>query len=113
MHVAFADDMAQQLQSAGINVPASSIPDQDTLSGGLNSLTSWVNSLDDNTKGALDDVTGSFPVKAGLADPSVNIAPGLQSLLQAMDQLQASIPISTVIVQLNQAMQALQQPPSA
>src|SRR5262249_49728258 len=93
------------LAQAGITIDASTIPDQESLSQGLDGLASWFNSLDVDNQAAFDLVTGDQPVKAGLADPNVNIAPNLGPLLQAIDLLQASIPISSVLTTCQNCLQ--------
>ena len=95
--MAFSDDYAQCLSRAGISVDASVVPDSDTLSQSLEQLAAWFNSLDSVTQTAFDEVTADQPVKAGLADPTVGIAPNLGPLLAAVDQLHASISISSLI----------------
>jgi hypothetical protein len=103
--MAFADDFAQALQASGINIDASKIPSQDVLQASLNSLQTWLGSLDSDTKSAADEVTADFPVKAGLADPTVNIAPGLSDLLTAADGLSESLSISSLVDSCASALQ--------
>jgi hypothetical protein len=103
--MAFADDYVQCLSQAGITVDVSVIPDSDTLSQGLGQLATWFNSLDGATQAAFDEVTADQPVKAGLADPTVGIAPNLGPLLQAVDQLQASISISSLLTTCQSCLQ--------
>jgi hypothetical protein len=103
--MAFADDYVQCLSQAGITVDVSVIPDSDTLSQGLGQLATWLNSLDSATQAAFDEVTADQPVKAGLADPTVGIAPNLGALLQAVDQLQASISISSLLATCQSCLQ--------
>ncbi len=95
--MAFSDDFASCLASAGINIAASDIPDQQTLQSGLQKLQNWISSLDAVTGSALDEVTADFKVKAGIADPSVNIAPELSGLLRAADGLPVGLGISTLV----------------
>ncbi|HEX8918551.1 MAG TPA: hypothetical protein VF898_08610 [Chloroflexota bacterium] len=104
--MAFADDFSQCLAGSGINIPASAIPEHDTLQSGLNSISSWIASLDSTTQVAVDEVTADFPTKAGLADPNVNIAPELLAFLQAFDSVPASLPISTLVQRCNDCLQA-------
>ena len=93
----FAEEFVEQLQNAGVPVPAESVPEREVLDRGLQSIQNWIGSLDENTQAALDEVTADFPVKAGLANDNVGIAPDLGGFLAAIDQLQASFPISTIV----------------
>jgi hypothetical protein len=95
--MAFQDDFASALTNLGIPVDASVIPSQDVLQTALDSLATWLNSLDDVTRSTVDSVTGDFPVKFGLSDPTVNIAPGLSDLLKKCDNLNLDLPISTIL----------------
>jgi len=102
--MAFEDDLAQCLQGAGIDVEAGTIPSQDAVAAALDRLQGFLNSLDDTTRKTLDQVTADFPVKQGLADPSVGVAPELADFLQACDEIQASLSISAIVDQLNTCM---------
>ena len=102
--MAFEEDRAQCLQSAGINVGADVIPPQDAVTAALSRLQGWLDSLDANTKTILDQVSAGFAVKQGLADQSVGIAPELDALLSACDQLPESLSISAFVNQLNSCM---------
>ncbi len=93
----FQEDFANALNDFGITVDSSVIPSQDVLQNGLDSLSEWLSSLEDETRAAADEVTADFPVKFGLADAEVNIAPGLSDLLKAFDDLPASLSISTIL----------------
>jgi hypothetical protein len=102
--MAFSDDFASALSNAGIPIDASVVPTQDVLQSGLNSLSEWLNSLDEGTRSAVEEVTADFPIKFGLSDPLVNIAPGLSDLLAACDSLQTSLSISTILDTCNSAL---------
>ena len=102
--MAFQEDFANALTNLGITVDSAVIPSQDVLQNGLDSLFGWLNSLDDTTRSAADEVTADFAVKQGLADPTVNIAPGLSELLKACDDLQADLSISMILDKCNTAL---------
>ena len=107
--MAFSDDFASALSNAGITVDASVVPSQDVLRSGLDSLSEWLNSLDEVTRSTVEEITADFPVKFGLSDPLVNIAPGLSDLLTACDSLQASLSISTILGSCNSALEQVSQ----
>jgi hypothetical protein len=90
----FAEDFAQALQNSGISVDGSELPSEDDIQTGLDGLQSWLESLEPATKLAVDEVTADFPVKAGLADPEVGIAPGIEAVLRAADQAPITLAIS-------------------
>jgi len=102
--MSFSEDMGQALGKRGITINSVHIPDQDTLTQGLDSLKNWLASIDVETLAAVEEVTGDFPVKKGLADPNVNIAPGLGDLLEEVDRLPASFSISTVVDKCREAL---------
>src|SRR5438309_271594 len=93
--MSFEEDFSQCLGNSGLPVNASSIPSPEDLTAGVDGIGSWLNSLDPEMQAAADDVTASFPTMAGLAD--AGIAPQLGPLLQAVDELQASVPISSLV----------------
>lgn len=104
--MAFADDFAQALVNTGVSISASDIPSQDTIQAGLDNLQTWYSGLDSTTSSALDDVTASFPVKVGLCDPTVNVAPGLDKIMQAFDAMSASVSVSTVLMTCKDALKS-------
>lgn len=95
--MSFETGFADALRKSGIELSAADVPSQDVVEGGLAALKSWIDSLDKPTREAADAVTAEFPAMAGLADPEVNIAPGLSALLRAADKTKASRTISQVL----------------
>jgi hypothetical protein len=93
----FAEDFAQALQNSGISLDASELPSEEDIQTGLDGLQSWLESLEPATKLAVDEVTADFPVKAGVADPEVSIAPSLQAVLRAADQAPVTLAISELL----------------
>ena len=84
--MAFQDDVSAFLVSKGVALAASAAPSRETLTEGLRKLYEFLNSLDSDTAAALNEVSTNFPIKALLADPTVDIAPELGSVLQAFDE---------------------------
>ncbi len=93
----FAEDFSQLLRDSGIDVDATQIPSQDDIQSGIDGLQVWLDSLEPDTKSAADGVTADFPVKAGLADPQVDIASGLGSVLFAADNSPVTLDISQLL----------------
>jgi hypothetical protein len=103
--MAFAEDFAQALRDSGIRLDSSELPSQDDIQTGLDRLQSWLDSLEPDTKLAADEVTADLPVKAGLADPEVGIAPGLSIILRAADQAPVTLSISDLLETCRNAVQ--------
>jgi hypothetical protein len=92
--IVYADAMSAALASRGISVAAADMPTQDSVDADVQSLRDWLSSLDGDTRGAIDQVTGENAVKAGLADPSVGIVSAIGPILAAFDAAPESISIS-------------------
>ena len=93
----FAEDFAHVLQNAGINLKSWDVPSLKEVAAGLSSLEDWLQSLEPDTREAVDGVTAGFKVKLGLADPNVNIAPGLFFILSAADASPVTLDITSVL----------------
>ena len=92
--MAFADAFSDALNEFGLLVAAREVPAQDDVQLGLEGLERWLDSLDPDTRSAAEAVTGTFPVKAGLAAPEVAVAPGLLPVLAAADRARLSLGIT-------------------
>ncbi|MFD9353868.1 hypothetical protein [Streptomyces sp. NPDC060031] len=95
--MSYQEEFATAMASQGVAIDAGMVPDQATVDNDLNQLSDWLTSLETDTLAAIDRVTADFPVKAHLADPSVGVAPNLGALLQAFDNLESSIPVSSTL----------------
>ncbi|HWK47891.1 MAG TPA: hypothetical protein VNT30_24425 [Stellaceae bacterium] len=104
--MSFQDGFTQSLNQAGISIDASLIPDQSSVSSDLDSLQTWLASLEPDTMTAIDQVSGENPVKAGLADPSVAIVSAIGPVLKAVDAAPAAFSISATLAMLRQAFDA-------
>lgn len=95
----FYNSIAQCLQESGINLSADVIPPQDRLLEGLDKIQIWLNTLDETTKMAVDESTADKdnPIKAGISDNDVAIAPELSDLLNALDTLPICLSISDFV----------------
>jgi len=94
--MSFQDDLVADLSRSGVTLAAGAAPSRESLTAGLAKLNAFVGSLDSDTAEALEEVTTEFPVKAILADPAVNIAPELGSVLTAFDRSNARFSITDV-----------------
>jgi hypothetical protein len=103
--MSFSDDFAQALREGGFDVEVASVPPRKALESGLERVRAWIDSLEEDTRSALDEVTAEFPIKRHLADPTVDIAPGLFDLLQAFDSVPASTSITKVLEVCDQALE--------
>ncbi len=103
--MSFADDFAQLLQTSGASIDPGAVPPPETIQAGLDGLEGWLGSLDSTTSQAVDEVTAEFPVKFGLSNPEVGIAPGLDGIMAAFDAMPASISASTILTTCKDALQ--------
>ena len=103
--MSFAENLAQCLSDTGIPIDADSIPDEEVVAQGLEQLATWFASLDQETREAFDEVTGDFPVSVAIADPEADVAVGLESILRAVDQLEASVPVSRLLTAIGDCLQ--------
>jgi len=81
---------AQAMSQAGYSIDASAVPDLSTLESGLSSAQQWYQSLDSNTQGAINAAT-TDPGQASIALSGAGVASGIDSLLEAFDQIQGSL----------------------
>ena len=95
--MSFAETFAESLRQSGIDLGASDVASEKEIQSGIDGLQSWLDSLDRGTREAAEGVTAQFPAKAGLADPEVNVAPGLSAVLRAADEAQVTLDISQVL----------------
>ena len=95
--MAFNDDLAVFFSNVGLTLDASVAPSREALAEGLSKLNDFIVSLDSTTASALEEVTADFPTKGLLADPSVNVAPELVSVLRAFDAANANFSITTAL----------------
>lgn len=102
--MAFADSISEQLSTSGINVGADLIPSREIFSSDLDSLASWLASLDEGTRAATDQITGDNPVKAIFADPEVGIVSAIGPILAAFDAAAATFSIIAVLDMLKTAL---------
>ena len=89
--MSFQDAFASELVRAGIPIEASAVPEREVLVGDLESMESWLNDLDDDTRAGVDEMVADDSVKFALADSSDPIAPNLGSLFAAIDVAGLSI----------------------
>lgn len=93
--MAFQESFANILSQSGIIVDASLVPDRQSVLSDVDTVATWLSSLEIDTKEAIDSVTADEPIKAGLADGSVGIVNSIGSILEAFDSAEASISISS------------------
>lgn len=109
--MAFQDDFSAFLSRSGVSLDAADAPTQDLLAEGLRKLSAFIGSLDVVTASALEEISADFPIKALLADPSVNIAPELGSVFRAFDQSNTVFSIANLVEVCKQPL-GLPLPPS-
>ena len=103
--MAFQDSFSANLAAVGVPVDPSLVPDRATLDADLDALASWLFSLEDETRSAIDDVTASNMIQAMLADKSVGIVSAIGPVLAGFDEQPSSIAISTSLEMMRTASQ--------
>lgn len=97
---------AQAMSQAGYHIDANAIPDLSTLQSGISSALQWYQSLDHTLQAGIDAATKD-PGEASIALSHAGVASGIDSLLQAFDQLQGSL--GELLQAAQQALQTAQQ----
>jgi hypothetical protein len=90
--MAFPDDFVTCMQQYGVSIDGSSLPDEDTLKQAIDYAVQTLQSVDGTAQQMLEAATEDPGASAvALADGSVNVAPALESLLTAFDQVQGGV----------------------
>jgi len=97
---------AQAMSQAGYSIDPSAVPDMATLQSGITSAEQWYQSLDPATQAGIDAATRD-PGQASIALSQAGVAAGIDSLLQAFDQIQGSL--GELLQASQQALQTAQQ----
>lgn len=92
--MAFADAFVQCMQNAGVNIDSGAVTEENHFSDAVNYIQQWINSLDSDTKEALDAATTDDQASYLLAE--ANVAPGVPDLLNAFDSA-TGWPLSTLV----------------
>jgi hypothetical protein len=103
-NMGFAQQFVEQLKDGGFSVEARSVPERAMLASDLTQLTQWLDSLDEDTRNAVDGVTADFNCKYSVADPQVAIAPTLSDLLSALDEAPVSLSVTDAVSALQSAL---------
>lgn len=85
--MAFADEYAARLADVGINVDASTLPDEETVKQSLSDCFDWFFALNPALREGFDEGTTEFALCHLLAEPELNVAPALAGLFDAFDQV--------------------------
>jgi hypothetical protein len=83
--MAFAEDFAAALADRGIQMDPADVPDPDVVGGALDNIDGYLSELDDAVREGFDEGSLEFEVCSVLADPTVNVAPEISSILAAYD----------------------------
>ncbi|MCX4650261.1 MULTISPECIES: hypothetical protein [unclassified Streptomyces] len=84
--MAFAEDFAAALSQRGIQMDPVGVPAPDVIGGALDNIDGYISQLDDAVRQGFDEGSLEFPVCSVLADPTVNVAPEISSILAAYDR---------------------------
>lgn len=88
--VSFDHAFAEAMVQAGFHIDPGSVPEAAALQSGLGQALDWYQSLDAITKAAIDAATID-PGQAAIALVEAGVGTGIDSLLQAFDQVQGSL----------------------
>ncbi len=94
------------MSQGGYSIDASAVPDMATLHSGISSALQWYRSLDSATQAGIDAATKD-PGEASIALSQAGVASGIDSLLQAFDQLHGTL--GELLQASQQALQTAQQ----
>lgn len=100
--MSYEEAFASLLTERGVPLSAEAVPSQEAVDADLESMASWLESLEPDTHLAMDEVTGENAIQAGLADPSVGIVISIGPILEAFDSQPESISISTTLEMLKE-----------
>lgn len=81
---------AAALSQSNIHLDASAVQDMSAVEAGLSSAWNWYHSLDSTTMSAIDAAT-TEPGQASVALSEAGVASGIDSLLEAFDQVSGSL----------------------
>lgn len=97
---------AQAMSQAGYNIDASAVPDVGAAQSGISTLMQMYQSLDSTTQSIIDTLTED-PGEAAIGLSQSGAVSGIDSLLQAFDQVQGSL--GDLLNASQQALQSAQQ----
>ncbi|MGW7530365.1 hypothetical protein [Streptomyces sp. NPDC054783] len=84
--MAFAEDFAAALSNRGIQMDPADVPAPDVIGGALDNINGYMSELDEAVREGFDESSLEFAVCSTLADPTVNVAPEISSILAAYDR---------------------------
>jgi hypothetical protein len=102
-NMSFEQAFADSLTSADVPVAVEDVPDRASLEADLESLATWLASLEADTREAIDEVTSENPIQVGLAAKSVAIVSTIGPVLAAFDAQPASISVSMALDMMKRA----------
>jgi len=85
--MAFAEDFVALLSEHGIEVDPAFLPEQETIRPSLENVQTWFDELNDAVREGFDEGSEEFAVCHLLAEPELDVAPEIPSLLEAFDQI--------------------------
>lgn len=100
---------AQAMASAGFTIDAGAVPDMGALQSGIPQALQLYHSLDSTTQSIIDTVT-TDPGEASIGLSQAGIISGIDSLLQAFDQIPGSL--GELLQAAQQALQTVQSTPN-
>jgi hypothetical protein len=95
----YAEAFAEIFSNNGIPLDPSVVPDQGSVDFDVQQLREWLSDLEDDTRVAIDEITTTEAIQAGLAADEVGIVQSIGGVLAAFDALpiSQSVPISASV----------------
>ena len=85
--MAFAENSCPSPSDHGIEVDPASLPEQEMIRQSLENVQTWLDELNEAVREGFDEGSEEFAVCHLLAEPELDVAPEIPSLLEAFDQI--------------------------
>lgn len=87
--MSFADTFASLLADQGITVDPKSLPSRSTVESSFDAIDSWLIKLDQSVREGFVEASAETACCFVLAEPDINVAPDIPSILAAFDQTES------------------------
>jgi len=84
--MSFAETFASLLADHGITIDPASLPSRSTVEQSFDAIDTWLIKLDESVREGFDEGSSETACCFVLADPAINVAPEIPSILGAFDR---------------------------